>query len=243
MTRGGRCCDGLSPTTTQAIGDADSESCDTKGHTKIIKKRAALLPSYWHDADDDVVVVTDGEVHGNNLQSNMSSDTKGIKFTIRGNPKPLVRHRSSRGFMYNPSSAAQEMFRDSLLSMLPRRYHPTILDDQSMDDGKAAVPNVLFSQHEFLSMEVTFRLKRPKNHFVGNKPGTGRMKPTAPGKFHNSRTDIDNLTKFVMDSLNGLLYVDDKQIVSLSAIKLLDSEGLCEGATDVKITVVKDENA
>ena len=59
---------------------------------------------------------------------------KSIKFIIRGNPRVLIRHRTARGFVYNPSKAAQENFKDCLLQLLPRRYHPTILDDDDADD-------------------------------------------------------------------------------------------------------------
>ena len=32
--------------------------------------------------------------------------------------------------------------------------------------------------------------------------------------------DIDNLVKFVMDALNGKAFIDDKQVVALSASKM-----------------------
>jgi hypothetical protein len=49
------------------------------------------------------------------------------------------------------------------------------------------------------------------------------------------------MAKFVMDSLNGLLYVDDRQVVVLNVRKVLDCDGLCLGATDVEICVVKED--
>ena len=45
-----------------------------------------------------------------------------------------------------------------------------------------------------------------------------------------------------MDSLNGLVYVDDKQVVSLNAIKVMDSKGLCRGATELEISVLGEED-
>ncbi|KAL9181623.1 hypothetical protein ACHAXT_010428 [Thalassiosira profunda] len=141
--------------------------------------------------------------------------------------------------MYNPSRAAQESFRDSLLQLLPQRYHPTIVDDGISDDEMV---QVLFPEHEFLHLSVVFRMKRPLSHFVGNRPGPGRLKPSAPGRLHPTRSDVDNLAKFVMDSLNGLLYVDDRQVASLHATKVLDAEGDCRGATDVRIRVLTEED-
>lgn len=86
-------------------------------------------------------------------------------------------------------------------------------------------------------------MKRPKSHFIANQPGYDRLKSSAPSKINirNLRSDVDNMAKFVMDSLNGLLYVDDRQVVVLNVRKVLDCDGLCLGATDVEISVVKEE--
>ena len=48
--------------------------------------------------------------------------------------------------------------------------------------------------------------------------------------------DIDNLVKFVLDGVNGLVYKDDKQVVKLVAYKLYDSESDCGGRTVVEVT-------
>lgn len=39
-------------------------------------------------------------------------------------------------------------------------------------------------------------------------------------------------------ALNGLIYVDDKQVVQLEALKVLDNDGECLGATSVMISVL-----
>ena len=190
------------------------------------KKAIAPESDYWIDGCEDVDIIDDER-------------GKSIKFTIGGNPKVLKRHRSARGFVYNPSRASQEMFRDCLLELLPQQYHPTIIDSGEVDDEEL---RVTFPSHEFLKMSITFRMKRPNNHFIGNKRGQGRLKPTAPRRFHNSRGDIDNFCKFVMDSLNQVLYTDDKQVVCLNAIRVLDSIGDCNGATTVEISVLHDDD-
>eukprot|EP00543_Licmophora_paradoxa_P006569 CAMPEP_0202455834 /NCGR_PEP_ID=MMETSP1360-20130828/13268_1 /ASSEMBLY_ACC=CAM_ASM_000848 /TAXON_ID=515479 /ORGANISM="Licmophora paradoxa, Strain CCMP2313" /LENGTH=60 /DNA_ID=CAMNT_0049075513 /DNA_START=266 /DNA_END=448 /DNA_ORIENTATION=- len=56
-----------------------------------------------------------------------------------------------------------------------------------------------------------------------------------------SRVDVDNLAKFVLDSLNGVLYHDDRQVVELIAIKRYDNDDMCRGKTIVKIQEYKDE--
>mmetsp|Transcript_13467 Transcript_13467/g.29250 ORF Transcript_13467/g.29250 Transcript_13467/m.29250 type:complete len:343 (+) Transcript_13467:154-1182(+) len=232
--------------------------------TSTTKRKKSTEPSYWHDENDPFIIVANEEVYttggeGDNIRegevlhkqqlrgiiNDVNIDRKSIKFTIRGNPRVLIRHRTARGFMYNPSRATQDLFRDCLLELLPRKYHPTIIDDESMDDdddGAAPSPTVLFADHEFLKLSISFRMKRPMSHFIGNKPAPGRLKSTAPGKLHSTRSDVDNLAKFVMDSLNGLVYVDDRQVVDLNAIKVLDSEGLCRGATEIEISTLKEED-
>jgi len=254
------------------------KECDvnTKARGKKKKNKATTKslkssdPMYWHDENDPLIVVANnGEIYAtgggssiNNIDdkeevavrdhlqdvNEVDNSRKSIKFTIRGNPRVLQRHRTARGFVYNPSRAAQELFRDCLLDILPRKYHPTILDDGSFLDEEeeegigVSQPTVLFPQDDFLKMSIVFRMKRPKSHFVSNKPGPGRLKPSAPGKLHSMRSDVDNLAKFVMDSLNGLVYFDDRQVISLNAIKVLDTEGLCRGGTDVEISVLKEDD-
>jgi Holliday junction resolvase RusA-like endonuclease len=220
------------------------------------------------------------ENEGTNL-----TDRKSIKFTIRGNPRVLIRHRSARGYTYNPSRPAQDDFRNCVLKLLPPRIlRPTTSmrttttmmpttaaatqimmadNDNSSNGGEycddtaingmdpsslAASPSslnatTLFSADECLQLSLTFRMKRPKSHFIANQPGYDRLKSSAPSKINirNLRSDVDNMAKFVMDSLNGLLYVDDRQVVVLNVRKVLDCDGLCLGATDVEISVVKEE--
>jgi len=117
-------------------------------------------------------------------------------------------------------------------------------------------PNgVFFSKEESLEMKLVFRMKRPRSHFIGSKPGLGRLKtastarktktPPPPKYFLGSKrvADVDNLAKFVLDSLNEVLYIDDCQIASLTAIKVYDDdeERECEGSTTVWIRGMDDE--
>lgn len=47
-----------------------------------------------------------------------------------------------------------------------------------------------------------------------------RPQKAAPLSWKPTRPDLDNLAKAVMDAANGLLWVDDNQIVSMNAKKL-----------------------
>lgn len=41
-----------------------------------------------------------------------------------------------------------------------------------------------------------------------------------------------------ISALNGLIYVDDKQVVQLEVSKVLDNDGECLGSTEVMISVL-----
>jgi crossover junction endodeoxyribonuclease RusA len=49
--------------------------------------------------------------------------------------------------------------------------------------------------------------------------------PVTKGEGKMVKADIDNLSKAVMDALNGIAWVDDEQVVSLSAIKCIPLNG------------------
>jgi len=57
-----------------------------------------------------------------------------------------------------------------------------------------------------------------------------------------TRTDVDNLAKFVLDSLNGVLYEDDKQVASLQVTKVYDNEDPYTGSTDVIIRAMNEND-
>ena len=190
---------------------------------------------YWR-VESDEFVFSDDESDENEKESSGSGSTsskKMLKFTVRGKPVPLRRHRTSRGFMYNPSAKMQMEFRQVVSDMVFPSVTPSSVEEYI--EATTSQPEPIFKEDEYLAVTLLFRLKRPKSHFVGSKPGPGRLRPTSPGRLHTTRTDVDNLAKFVLDSLNDLVYVDDRQIISLHAAKVMDSEGHCEGATEVII--------
>jgi Holliday junction resolvase RusA-like endonuclease len=113
-----------------------------------------------------------------------------LVFTVYGEPVPLPRHRLSRGRMFNPSATLQKDFAAACAAKLP-----------------------LTPLEGAIEATLLFYFKRPKTHY-----GTGKnaqtMKPAAvaAGEWHSKKKDLDNLVKFVLDSLNGRAYVDDAQV-------------------------------
>jgi hypothetical protein len=177
---------------------------------------------FWANHTDEVVLKDDGEV-------------KMVKFTVKGNPVPLARHRTYRGYVFNPSAKKQQQFASVVLNMLPSScfMNSTSILGSTTRTIDHVVP--IFNGDEIIDVKLLCRMKRPKNHFRASIPGPGRLKETAPDSLFVTRKDVDNLAKFVLDSLNQIIYVDDKQIASLQILKIYDDDHCSSGATDVLI--------
>lgn len=106
-------------------------------------------------------------------------------------PTPQKRPRVTRFVTYDPSKKDKVAFIKSVLNQLPKE--------------PISYP---------LRISIQFKFKHPKSHLKTN----GELRKSAPN-LHVSKPDIDNLVKFVLDALNGRLYKDDSQIVSLKAVK------------------------
>ena len=135
-----------------------------------------------------------------------SSQDKGVdtpctdgSLVILGKPVAQKRHRYTfkKGFArnYDPSFADKKKFKAKVLEFNP---------------NKMLKGNIMLS--------ITFYMPRPKSHYR-----TGRykhlLKKDSP-KLHIVKPDIDNLAKFVMDSLQGILWDDDSYICALEARKV-----------------------
>ena len=122
-----------------------------------------------------------------------------IHLEILGNPKAQARHRHfSRGKFhgtYDPSSTEKDTF----ASIIQRQAPSEAISDP-------------------ISLEVVFYMARPKNHY-GSGKNSELLKDSAP-EYHSGKPDIDNLTKFVMDSMNRIFWRDDGLISVLSAKKV-----------------------
>ena len=162
-----------------------------------------------------------------------------LAMTIRGHPLPLRRHRTSRGFMYNPSAKAQASFRNET-SMLVFGMGDENVFESTTDCNVTSGPP-LFTAEASLSVTLILRLRRPLSHFRAGRRETCTLKAGAPASLTSvTRTDVDNLAKFVLDACNGLLYEDDRQIQNLHVIKQLDNEGECLGSTQLFIRAIDD---
>ena len=117
--------------------------------------------------------------------------------TVLGPPQAQKRHRHfamHKGVTpitrtYDPSSADKKDF----LSLIRKHAPETPINGP-------------------VCMEVQAFFDRPKSHF-GTGKNSNRLKDNAPD-WHTSKPDGDNVFKFVSDSMKGIYYRDDCQIVS-----------------------------
>jgi len=260
--------------TNLEIADIEGTNEDTfktaKKAVRSAKKTQKAVQHFFREPSEKAVIVHPHySTDCNTCYESGKPSKKKLTLTVHGNPIPLRRHRSSRGYMYNPSAPSQKEFQSVVKDILEasvvgrdRQDLASFSSSLTTSIKEEIIPSMVpfFEEHEPISMNIIFRLKRPKNHFIGNKPGHDRIRPIhqydylddtddtysdcskAPKirrMYPSIRSDIDNLVKFVLDSMNGILYADDRQVVSLSSLKILDtdctttsdSDQMCDGST------------
>lgn len=136
-----------------------------------------------------------------------------IKLSILGEPKAQKRHRHVRmgNFVrqYDPSASDKGDFLSIVQYNAPKEPF--------------AVP---------LAIAIRFYFTRPKSHFKTGK-NSHIMKDTAP-LWHTSKPDVDNMAKFLMDSLNKIYWKDDSYIVDCWITKQYDDKP----RTEIEITLL-----
>ena len=126
-----------------------------------------------------------------------------IDIFVEGNPKPQARPRVAmrgrRAMAYNADSKDMKAWKQALDDALRPFSFPGDFDGP-------------------MHVELVFRLPRPKAHYRTGK-FSHILKDSAPGD-HQSRCDLDNISKVVLDKITRSGYwVDDSQVVFLSASK------------------------
>ena len=136
-----------------------------------------------------------------------------IKLSILGEPKAQKRHRHVRmgNFVrqYDPSASDKGDFLSIVQYNAPKEPF--------------AVP---------VAIAIRFYFTRPKSHFKTGK-NSHVMKDTAP-LWHTSKPDVDNMAKFLMDSLNKIYCKDDSNIADCWIIKQYDDKP----RTEIEITLL-----
>lgn len=125
-----------------------------------------------------------------------------IEFSVKGCPKALKRHRSTRtGRMYDPSAKDKKQLWLQIAKFKPK---------------KPLAGNIM--------IKLVFYMPRPKSHYRTGK-FKHLLKENVPD-FHSFTPDLDNLVKLVCDTIQGKdrMIVDDSQVCRLQAEKIYDEE-------------------
>jgi Holliday junction resolvase RusA-like endonuclease len=87
-----------------------------------------------------------------------------------------------------------------------------------------------------ISLNLVFRLPRPKGHF-GTGKNSSRLKETAPA-WHTSKPDLDNIEKALKDALSDIrLWRDDCQVCQVTKKKVY-VDGMEAPVSEVSITTL-----
>ena len=99
------------------------------------------------------------------------------------------------------------------------------------------LPNgTTYFESKFLEVTIAFCFCRPDYHFVGGDRARQSIKQDILA--FPSQSDVDNLAKFVLDSLNGVLFHDDSRVVTLLVTKGWCRDSLSPGSTAIRIRAV-----
>lgn len=117
-----------------------------------------------------------------------------IQFTIPGEPKAKQRPRVTKaGITYTPKKTVEYE------NWVKQCY---IMDHFNLQLGGQLKATII----------AYFTIPKNKSKKVKEQMIAGEIRPT-------KKPDLDNIVKIVLDSLNGLAYEDDKQVVELNISK------------------------
>ena len=122
---------------------------------------------------------------------------KSAYFEIHGQPVPMERPRVNQKTkkIYSPSTKKINQFKSTLKATIPNY----------------ATNNLYFNDDDMIAVEIVFKMKISSSQ--KNDAGGGSL------GFCTSGGDIDNLSKFVLDGMQGVLFKNDKQIVKMIVSK------------------------
>ena len=176
-----------------------------------------------HNKTRTIVPTTTTKIMANNNQNQVINlaNLNETTFTNAGPPTPLERPKFGKGHHYKSAKMrkAEAKFRAGIVRELPQ-----------VKEGCIYSPDVS------LSITLEFYLPRPNRDFVACDRPRGIIKPAAMARSSPpTGPDVDNLAKFVLDAMTGVVYPDDKQVVKLVCLKVRDNEGACHGRTKVHV--------
>jgi Holliday junction resolvase RusA-like endonuclease len=125
-----------------------------------------------------------------------------IDFFVKGRPQGKARPRVTRYGTYTPQTTKDY------------EQKVRVAFWQSNNSTKRTTPTPAFAADVCVSAEIVAYYEIPKSWSKKKRAAAieGRLRPTV-------KPDTDNIAKIILDSLNGLAYHDDKQVVRCSVSK------------------------
>lgn len=131
-----------------------------------------------------------------------------IQFDIYGEPmakqRPKVSIRGTYAHAYTPKD--------------------TILYENKVAHAyKEAAKDFMFDRNDLLQVYIVAKFPLSKGDYGKkglNKSGREKMENV----YCDKHKDLDNIIKIILDGLNGIAYLDDKQVVSIGATKVWTEE-------------------
>jgi Holliday junction resolvase len=162
---------------------------------------------------------------------------KCFKVVLSGPPKAQQRPRignSSRSSLvngkiithpviYNPSQKEQRKMKEVIKQVIQPHIH-------------ASNQDVLFKDPVSIKAVIKFFLPRPECHFRRGRSRSVTNVIEKKTKKHIGKPDLDNLLKFVLDAMEGVVYKNDSHITSIKTTKSYDTIGACHGRILINLT-------
>ena len=123
-----------------------------------------------------------------------------IKFFLEGTPHYQKRHRMGRGRTYDPSSTDKKNVEWQI---------------------KSQCNQIIFDKDVPLSVRITAGYEPPASW-------AKKRKVLSVGAYKMTKPDADNIAKFYLDCMNGLVYEDDNQVAMLSVKKVYAENAFIE---------------
>lgn len=145
---------------------------------------------------------------------------------IHGNPitKPPPRTNKGSPVVYNPLNREMKAVRTRLRNMILNSNNSSITTIPVFHKKPDESLHALY-------LSVIYCVQRPLSDFKSSKrkstTGSGlvTLKETAPARLDSHHKDVDNLCKYLLDILTGVMYEDDKQISCLKVIRTREEAG------------------
>lgn len=133
-----------------------------------------------------------------------------MKFVIHGQPisqtRPRFSRRNGRVLTYDPLSRLKKSVRRLICRQLEERF--------SSEKREIAIEASNLASAEFFFVILSFYMPTPKTSTEAKK--TAKLWGLSK---HTSKPDLDNLEKFYLDCLTGIIFEDDSKVVKLTSKK------------------------